>query len=289
VTVGVGAVCSSGDCIILGSDTRASYPKQSKLSPNDWTGKVYDLPHGFFVSIAGAVHTCHAVSSQLTVEMGNLTGAFRVDDVRFKINQARFYERNMIAGDRLHARFGLSLFQWQTLPIDSTVFRAGEALIKRIPVPIEIIVAGFMPWKPEDVAPGATAAMLLRAYNKQPAEMENSFTTIGSGGRKAQDILDRRGQNIYRSWQRTAIDILHALRAAHRQDKRYVGMPDDLFVIRNGSFKRFPVNATYVQNLLTKTGHTKVPELRKFQCFIPETDAILESLLFDQPSARLNP
>jgi hypothetical protein len=121
----------------LGADTRASYPPKYKLSPNDWTGKVYDkLPHGFFASIAGTVHTCHAVSSQLAVELENLTGAFKVDEVRFAINAARFYERNIIAGDRLHARFGLSLFQWQSLPIGSTVFKRGEALISRISIPI---------------------------------------------------------------------------------------------------------------------------------------------------------
>jgi hypothetical protein len=286
VTVGVGAVCDSGDCIILGSDTRGSYPKNAKLSPNDWTGKVYDkLPHGFFAGIAGTVHACHAVSSQFAVEMGKLTGAFKVDEVRFAINEARFYERNIVAGDRLYARFGLSLHQWQTLPTDSTVLKKGEALIKRIPVPMAMIVAGFMPWKAEDIPNGATAAVLFMAFRTQPVQMENNFTTIGSGGRKAQDILDYRGQNIHRSWQRTAIDVLHAMRAAHKQNKRHVGMPDDLIVIRNGSFKRFPVNATYVKNLLAKTGHAKVGDLRKHQVFIPEVDAILESLLFDQPNA----
>jgi hypothetical protein len=287
VTVGIGAVCESGNCIVLGSDTRASYPKKYRLSPNDWTSKIYDkLPHGFFASIAGTVHTCHAVSSQFAVEMGNLTGAFKVDEVRFAINAARFYERNIIAGDRLHARFGLSLFQWQTLPIDSTVFKAGQALIGRIPVPVAMIVAGFMPWKPEDIPQGATAAILFRAYKKRPAEMENNFTAIGSGGSKAQEILDRRGQNQHRSWQRTAIDVLHAMQAAHRQDKWHVGMPDDLLVIRNGCFKKFSVSNPYVKNLLAKTGHTKVRDLRKCKRFIDSVETILEGLLFDQPSAH---
>jgi hypothetical protein len=215
--------------------------------------------------------------------MGNLTGAFKVDEARFAINAARFYERNIIAGDRLHARFGLSLLQWQTLPIDSTVFKKGEALIKRISVPVAMIVAGFMPWKPEDIPHGATAAVLFMAFKTQPAIMENNFTAIGSGSRKAQDILDYRGQNIHRSWQRTAIDMLHAMLAAHRQDKRHVGMPDDLLVIRNGNFKRFPVNATYVKNLLAKTGHAQVRDLRKCKQFIDGVETILESLLFDQP------
>ena len=225
VTVGVGAVCEAGNCIVLGSDTRASYPKNASLPPNDWTGKVYDLPHGFFVGIAGTVHSCHAVSSQLAVEMGKLTGAFKVDEVRFAINDARFYDRIMIAGDRLHARFGLSLFQWQNLPIDSTVFKAGEALIERIPVPMAMIVAGFMPCKSEDIPPCSLAAILFRAYKARPVEMGNNFAAIGSGARTAQKVLDRRGQFMHRSWQRTAIDMLHAMRAAHNQSKRYVGMP----------------------------------------------------------------
>jgi len=286
VTIGIAAVCESGNCIVLGSDTRASYPKKYKLSPNDWTSKIYDkLPHGFFASIAGTIHTCHAVSSQLAVEMGNLTGAFKVDEVRFAINAARFYERNIIAGDRLHARFGLSLFQWQTLPIDSTVFKGGQALIGRIPVPVAMIVAGFMPWKPENIPQGATAALLFRAQKKRPAEMENSFTAIGSGAGKAQEVLDRRGQNQHRSWPRTAIDMLHAMLAAHKQDKWHVGMPDDLLIIRKEGFKKLPTINPYVKDLLTKTGHAKVRELRKCKQFVPNVEAILESLLFDQPNA----
>jgi hypothetical protein len=150
---------------------------------------------------------------------------------------------------------------------------------------MEMLVAGFMPWKREDIPSGATAAILFRAYGKQPAEMENNFATIGSGGPKAQHILDRRGQNIHRSWQRTAIDVLHAMQAAHRQDKRYVGMPDDLLIIRNGSFKRFPASAPYVKDLLKKTDHKKVRELRRCQRFINGVETILENLLFEQPNA----
>ena len=63
-----------------------------------------------------------------------------------------------------------------------------------------------------------------------------------------------------------------------------LGCPDDLLIIRSDGFKRFPVNAPYVQNLLRKTGHEKIGELRKCKRFVSEVETILEGLLFNQPS-----
>jgi hypothetical protein len=290
MTVGVGAICESGNCIVLGSDTRASYDRPFKLGPNDWTGKIYDLPHGFFADIAGIISKCHGISSQLAVEFAKLQGSFKLDEVRFALNEGRVYELMMNAGDQIHVQFGLSLKKWQELPRNAAVYRGGKAIIRMQPLEAEIIIAGFMPWKLEEIPIGSTPVVLLRASRKCPVEIENSFTTIGSGGNRARKTLDRRGQNPHRSFGRTAIDVIHAMRAAHRQNKRHVGLPDDLFVIRKGEYKRFPVSATYVQTLLKKTADPRRQrELLSSQRFIPSAEAILESLLFDQPNASSRP
>jgi hypothetical protein len=286
MTVGVGAICEAGNCIVLGSDTRGSYAKQLKLSPNDWTSKTYDLPHGFFACIAGIISKCLGVSIQLADEMEKLQAPFQLDHVRHAINDARFYEMMMNAGDQIHAQFGVSLKKWQKLPRNAAVYRGGKAIIRSQPLEVQIIVAGFVPWPLDRLPRGASPILLLRAHKKCPVEIEGNFTTIGTGGDKARKVLDRRGQHPHRSWQRTAIDVIYAMRAAHRANRRSVGTPADLFILRNGSAKRFPVNATYVQHLLRVTGNQKrQKELRNSKRFVPRTEAILESLLYDQPNA----
>lgn len=281
MTVGIGALCESGGCIILGSDTRASYDKRYNLGPNDWTSKVYSLPHGCFTSVAGTLSECHGVSSQLAIEFEKLGNNFELDEARRAINEARFYEYCQTAGDRIHAKFGLSLSEWQKLPRDAAVYQGGVNIFKRIPIKVEIIVAGFKNKNPQEVPPGSTPTILFRATGKNRVEAENNFTTIGSGGNKALQVLDRRGQNVHRSWQRTAIDLIAALQAARRESRRYVGTPDDLFLISCGVTRRLPVGATFVNTLLEKTNKSKIANLNRFD---ERTNTILESLLYDQPS-----
>ncbi len=282
MTVGIGALCESGGCVILGSDTRGSYEKVHNLGPNDWTSKVYDLPHGCFMSVAGTLSDCHGVSSQITIEFGKLGNNFELDEARRAINDARFYEYCQIAGDRIHAKFGLSLSEWHKLPRDAAVYQGGVNIFKRIPLNVEIIVAGFKNKNPQEVPAGSTAAILFRAIGKHRVEAENNFATIGSGGKKARRVLDYRGQNVHRSWQRTAIDVIAAIRAARRESKRYIGTPDDLILIFCGQTKRFPVRATFVNSLLEKTKKSKIAN---FNSFDQNTNTILDSLLYDQPSA----
>lgn len=280
MTIGIGALCDSGGCVILGCDTRGSYDARHCLNPNDSTSKSYTLPHECFVLVSGVLHETHEVVSHLTVEFGKLSETFEVDQAREAINEGRFYEYRQKAGDRIFAKFGLPLSEWWKLSHDAHVYQGGTNIFKNIPIPVSIIVAGFRSNNPERNTPGSTAAILFRAIGKHPVETENNYTVIGSGSNEARRVLDRRGQNLHRSWQRTAIDVIAAMRAARRGNKRSVGNSDDLIVIFQTQIKRLPVGATFVRTMLEKTKDAKISHLNQFD---DRTNEILRTLLYDQP------
>ena len=280
MTIGIGAMCEAGRCIALGWDTRASYPSHHHLSPNDWTSKAYPLPHGCVAAVAGTLHECHEVTLQLACEIGKLGDEFELDDARDAINRARYHERDQIAEDKMLSTFGFSLSQWQGLKLDASVYDGGKKIFDRIPVKAEIILAGFKSKNPAAVAEGFTSAILYRAIRKNPIESENNYTVIGSGIAQAMRVLDKRGQNIHRSWQRTAIDVIAALYAAKAGNRRTVGNPDDLVLIFQDHYKRFPVQATYVKTLLERTKKAKISHLYDFD---KSDNGVLNELLYDGP------
>jgi len=281
MTIGIGALCGSGSCLVLGCDTRASYDAAHHLSPNDWTGKVYGLPHECYLVVAGHLHECHDVSSHLTAEFEKLGEKFELDEAINAINESRFYEYRQKGGDRIFAKFGLSLSDWHKLPHDAAVYQGGMNIFRNLSIPLAIIVAGFRNKNPNETPPGSTLAILYRAIGKHSIETQNNFTVIGSGSDAARRVLDRRGQNTHRSWQRTAIDMIAALRAARRGNKRSVGNPDDLFVIFQGETKRLPVGATFVKTMLERTRNAKISHLNHFD---ETTNELLTSLLYLQPT-----
>src|SRR5258708_16764221 len=70
MTIGIGCICESGDCIVLASDMRANYGT-SPVGPNDNCGKLFTLGKNFPVMacIAGRNSECHAVISQIVFAM----------------------------------------------------------------------------------------------------------------------------------------------------------------------------------------------------------------------------
>lgn len=280
MTIGIGALCESGGCVILGCDTRASYDEQYRLNPNDWTSKMYTLPHECFVLISGNLHETHDVVSRITAEFGKLGDKFELEEARNAINEGRFYEYRQKAGDRIFAKFGLPLSEWHKLPHDASVYQRGVNIFRNLSIPVAVIVAGFKNKNSEENIPGSTHAILFRAIGKHPIETQNNYTVIGGGGSAAMRALDKRGQNIHRSWQRTAIDLIAALKVARRQNKRSVGNPDDLTLIFQTKIKKFPVGATFVKTMLERTKNAKISHLNDFG---GSTNGILESLLYDPP------
>ena len=284
MTIGIGALCESGDCVILGCDTRASYEAEHHLNPNDWTSKFYDLPHNCFAIVAGTLAQCHDVCLHLTAAFKNLKEPFELDAARNAINEGRFSKYRQKAEDRILAKFGLSLADWQRLPHNAAVYRGGTNIFRNLSINVGIIVAGFRNKNPADNVPGSTHAILFRAVGKGALDSENNYTVIGSGNKEAMRVLDRRGQNSHRSWQRTAIDVIAALKASRRANTRSVGSPDDLILIFQNEIKRLPVGATFVKTLL---GRTKTAKISQYNSFDPTTNELLSSILYDQPKALI--
>jgi len=208
MTIGIGVICDSGNSIILASDTRASYD-EPQLAPNDQTGKMFDLPHEFRATIAGTIIYCGGVVSQLYTEFTKLPQPFFQDHVRIAMNNARFYERDFRASERMREHIGLTLPQWQTGPLDHRVYRLGKAILKCTTIDVAILVAGF----------SNGGVTLLRSCAGQPIEQFDSFSVVGSGWEKALNRLNKRGQQAHFGLARSLIHTAEALRDSQRTDK----------------------------------------------------------------------
>jgi len=146
-----------------------------------------------------------------------------------------------------------------------------------------MILAGFIDKPQGDKSTSESFQVgLFSTIGKNAIESENNFTVIGSGRESARKVLDKRGQNPYRSWQRTAIDIIEAMDAARKTDSHHVGVPDDLFIIQKVGFRRFPSTAPYVKKIRKGIIKDKPPGNWDF---VPKAKSNLENLLFDAPSS----
>lgn len=69
MTIGIGILCEEGNCIVLASDTRVSYPN-SRVRPHEESGKQWDLlpPFKGGVAIAGNVSTCQLIVDELDIQ-----------------------------------------------------------------------------------------------------------------------------------------------------------------------------------------------------------------------------
>jgi hypothetical protein len=263
MTIGIGSICEGGASIVLGFDTRASYEKKLKLGPNDFTSKAYRLPHGSFLLVAGMLHEGQTISSELGSRIGNLRENFQLDDIRNALNSARYRHRDHLADDKMRAKISLPLLDWQSLPLDSSILSEGKKIIDSIPIKAEVIFAGFK--RAEAITEDSTPAILYRAIRKGPIESEINYTVIGSGSDTAIRVMNRRGQNIFLSWQQTSINVVAAIRAARRGHPREVGPMADLIIISQSDCMRLSPNEQIVLDLLKKTKKSKTTKMREFE------------------------
>jgi hypothetical protein len=232
MTIGIGVICERGECIVIGSDMRATYGT-TPVGPNDNCGKVFrlaDFP--CMACVAGKMSSCHAVISQLVAQIKTLSrkrGMIPRELIMQAIDEARSREIRRLYRWAMETSWGISLreFARGKVPggkLDSLLLRAGYSLLKGTPLPVEMIMGGFIR--------GQT--MFFRAAQKENLQEESSpgVYVIGTGQVAAMRRLNRRGQHVSMSLPRTLLHLHEAMYAARNANRRHVGRAIGYIVIR---------------------------------------------------------
>jgi 20S proteasome alpha/beta subunit len=248
MTIGIGCICEVGECIVMGSDMRASYGT-TPIGPNDACGKVYRLePFNTMMCVAGSLSSCHSVISEVVSRVQRLRRKKKVfrENVINAIDSARIREMRRIYEWTIQSKWGISLneFVRGKVPggkLDSLLLRAGFHLLKDAPLKVELIMAGY----------ANNHTMFFRAVQKAPLETESSpgVYAIGSGQVAAMRILNRRGQRVSMSLPRTLLHVHEAMVAARRSDNK-VGRPQAYIVMRKREPRTLylPADATILES-----------------------------------------
>ena len=226
MTLGIGTICESGECIVLASDRRITYGA-TPIGPNDDASKQYRLrPLKCCVLVAGRMSTSHAIFSQFQETVLNLKDKDTPPELLMNLfDDARFRELKRIYDWELKHRCGFTLHEWATGKISGTkmnklIVEAGLIILENIPLRSEMIVAGFVrDW-----------GVFFKASQKQKIEEETSPGTyvIGSGSILAMEQLNKRGQNVHMTLGRT---LLHVYEAMLKAQSKTVGPPPELVTV----------------------------------------------------------
>jgi 20S proteasome alpha/beta subunit len=235
MTIGIAVICERGEAVVMASDMRATYGT-TPVGPNDACGKVFRLgSFNTMVCVAGSMSSCHAVISQMVVNVRKFARGKRVyrESVIRAIDEARMRELTRIYGWTIHSSWGIPLRNFATgkVPggkLDPLLVRAGYHLLNKTSFKVELIVAGFI----------KSQTMFFRAAQKQPLEEESSpgVYAIGTGQIAAMKVLNRRGQRVSMSLPRTLLHVHEAMTSARRCNPRTVGRAQAYLVMR----KRVP-------------------------------------------------
>lgn len=241
LTVGIGVVCESGDCVIVASDVRVTYRGMGS-DPHDWSGKQYPFPpFNLVATIAGNTSSTHAVVSEFSAELRKLILAKQADNqfqiefehIRNSLERARKKELRRLQACAMDSQLGVSIEDWIAgkLPTGDSfnqyALREGLRILKGVADEMEhrvgIIVAGFNRGKP----------VLIRGLGARPAEDGPSpaiFVIGGKGAHEAHKVLTKRDQSIEMGIARSLFHVCEAMEVA-RKDKG-VGKPSDYTVMR---------------------------------------------------------
>jgi hypothetical protein len=201
MTVGIGLLCEGGKYILLGSDTRASYGTASR---NDEAGKLFDLPHGFYVAISGEISYCEMVVSELYERMSKLGQEQQsVEFVRNEIVRSQLHIWRPICDAKLIESHGLTLDQYHhDASLVDDVRRRAEQVIADLKLPVQLIIAGFHR--------GTPILLVSDQCGSVCEEVSPGIAVIGSGGFLALHWLNYRGQNLRLSLQRSFFHLCEA-------------------------------------------------------------------------------
>jgi|HubBroStandDraft_6_1064221.scaffolds.fasta_scaffold00205_54 20S proteasome alpha/beta subunit len=231
MTIGISCICERGECIVMASDMRVTYGT-SPVGPNDACGKVFRLgSFNTMVCVAGSMSSCHAVISQMVVNVQKFSKGKPVyrEHVINAIDEARTRELRRVYDWSIRNYLGISLHEWARgkVPggkLDKLVLRAGIKRLEDTPFKVELIVAGFV----------ESQTMFFRAAQKEALEEESSpgVYAIGTGQVAAMEVLNGRGQRVAMSLPRTLLHVHEAMVAARLANPRTVGHAQAYIVMR---------------------------------------------------------
>jgi 20S proteasome alpha/beta subunit len=246
VTIGVGVIAEAGEWIIIGSDMRASWPN---VSPNDAAGKQWDFPTPFdcCMCVAGKLSVAQMLVSELSSRLERLTSEPEIfpEHVENAINDSRYRVFAQHVDWELRKSYCITLKQWLSGKIPGAkmsplIRKAGEAIIDGTPLPVEILMAGFVHGK----------LLFYKASDKRHLEMNISPPTfaIGSGAVLAMEHLNKRGHHPDCSLARSILHVAEALEAAEKEPHNTVGKALKVTVIHGqDGMGQFPLDGHLIE------------------------------------------
>jgi 20S proteasome alpha/beta subunit len=244
VTVGIGLACESGHSIILAADTRGTYNVKG-IHANDEVGKQFDLPFGFYGTVAGRLAHCELVIAYLIQRLEEFKlnpQTLLHDHVRMAMRLAQADTVRDLYDNAMLKETGMRFDEWKTLmQASSTMYKRGKRIFSKTELVVELIIGGF--------AQGNF--VLLSFVDKEPIQIVHGYETIGSGADLALNKLNDRGQNIHISFQRTVLHVAEALREAKLVPDKSVGEPADWIIIENGGkIRRLPARHQVILDIM---------------------------------------
>lgn len=251
MTVGIGVLAEEGKCVIICSDTRATFPK-SNIGPHDECGKQWDLmPFCCATCVAGLLSVAQPLVDELTHQFIKLSSPRRqhiyTEHIANAIDRARYLILRRRVDWAMRTSYGLSLRQWHTGKgprgkLDPLILKAGEDLIRAEPLHVEMIVGGFL---------ANSQLVFYKASGKRHLEQSTApgVYVIGTGGQAAMDHLNRRGQNADCSLARSLLHIAEAADAARKANRSTVGKPSHFVIMwKDGGMERFPPECQIIKD-----------------------------------------
>ena len=251
MTIGIGALCERKGCIVIASDMRLSF-EGHPISPNEWVGKVFDLPLGLYASIAGTYSDCESIISEIAARLADLEveqagKEIYVEHVIQKVMKSQLHILEILCQAKFQNILLLTPERWRKGPLDARLYRGGKALIRATDIEADLLIAGFLNSGP----------IILRIIGKRKPDEEINYAAIGTGLEYAYDDLSKRGQGPWCNLARTLLHLSFAMEAA-RQDKG-VGNPNNFLVILPQACKVFPSTSHLFAKWKNKYGSDSRP------------------------------
>jgi len=240
MTVGIGALCQSGQCIVMASDMRGSF-EDAALPPHEYLGKQYALPNGLNVNTAGSKNVCQSIASELYTQLESVMKlpAVQHDHIRNAIREAQFLEFLYRVDHELRFRLGITREEWQKMGSTSLLYRRAQRIVTRYYLNVQLSVGGYLT---------NGSPVLLTMHGNEPVEMDE-ISVIGSGTDPALAVIAQRGQNPHTGVVRTIMHIHEAMAAAKAKDQ-YVGTCEAMVVLTPKQIRILQLKSDFMQELV---------------------------------------